>query len=391
MEKQYSNHIIITSIVGKCATLRLPESYLECCHQSHTGTHLLGAGTYGRVFVNPHCHGVVKEFDIHSNFYHELLADDLVAMAAEKCNSYDNYENIIKLTGACAPCKIIFYDRYSTSLDKYDSWSGPNMTRIVQEFHGLLKAITFLNEECGLFHSDISPCNILVQHGSNSKFLEKLVLSDLGISSLHSGNRVTDMVLKSSKGRLLYRMFYRRDPFFVCKDVYKPACVLSRCYTICLYSSRKASCVTTDAVGKAMAMTIDVSSLAYCLLFVIERTLDSLCLHPSRTFYDTITDSAENPKYYLQFMVPKVVMLEFLSDIWNIKFNLGLDSKGNCQHIIIEPSDLHVFTDWCKAFKTTFDLSFMAKNITKLQRQDLKDMFQHLITYDSFSLENYED
>lgn len=371
--------------------MRLPEKYLTCSHPPVTDAKILGYGAFGMVSINPHYSGVIKEFDSHTDFYHELLADDLIAVAKERCHNINKHKNLIDIVGACAPCKIIFYDRYTTSLDNYDEWSDLNMPHIVQEFQGLFNAINFLNEECGLFHSDISPCNILVQHKKSSMVLEKLVLTDMGIASLHSGNKITDMVLKSSKGRLLYRMFYRRDPFYVCKDVYKPACVLSRCYTICLHTRRKTQCVTLDAIGKAMALNIDVSSLAYCLLFVVERLLDSLGLYPTRIFYDTVTQNAENPQYYLQFMVTKVVLLEFLSEIWEVGFNLGLDSKGNCQHVVIHPDDLHVFTNWCKAFKNTFKQSYMAKNIIKIQREDLRDMFQQLITYDHFILDEHEN
>nr|BEG23107.1 tegument serine/threonine protein kinase [Macronycteris gammaherpesvirus 1] len=378
-------HMSITSVMSSKVLLKPAPDWTKCKHGNYKLSVLLGQGAYGKVeavskteciksFINPH------------SFYHELMVCDLIELARLRSHCPEKSQSLLSFTTACMPCKALFFPRYSCSLNTFSHWSEDNISKIVSGFEGLLDAVIFLNEECGLFHSDISLCNILVDGQYGDHIPGRLVLADFGLATLHTGNSKIHLGLTSTTGKPLYRMFVKRGPFMVCKDSYKPACVLLRCFKIA--SSHKWDELDTDKspICPAMAKTIDISSLAYCLLNVIEKVLDVSNMEPTDSFYLNCSLPETNPQYYLKCLVHKVVLLEHLSKLWKTDINIGVNSKGDFCSLELPFKEKEEFQSWCRQLETKYISYLYPYNYLIADNINLRDCLINLLSLDFFSL-----
>nr|QRE02517.1 Serine-threonine protein kinase [Otarine gammaherpesvirus 4] len=379
---------------GNTIEVRLPLRFTVCDHPPFTlDNECIGSGSYGDVYrINSDV--CVKKFDEANGFYHEVLVCDLVAIAKEQSDGqHAHRQAIIDMVTACSRCRLIFYPLYCCSLKDYKYWGEGDLPLcLASEFERLYDAVLFLNASCGILHSDISPGNILVGPGAGGGAcsLGRLVLADLGIASPHSGNSHHRVVLKSMRGRRLYQLPVDRDPFMICKDLYKPANVLSCCYTL----SQGDNLVTYNAVGissevvsSTMARIIDVTSLAYSLLFAIERIIDPMERHLSSTFYNRIAHDDQYPTYYLQFMVNKVVLCEYLTNVWHVPIDLGIDINGHCGNAAVKISHEHarLFAAWVAEFKADLTAALPLNASGRLLECRLRSITLKLLADDYFA------
>lgn len=381
-----TKHMTVVEVCGSTAVVKLPKQFLECNHYSLTdGGVCLGSGAFGSVHLTTY-YDCIKKFESSDGFYHELLACDLVAVAKAHSPTDASHRSLISYSNACTVCKTIFFPRYNGSLVDYQNWTRENVPILVREFRGLMDGIHFLNEKCGLFHADVSPCNILVNQDQGNNLISGLILSDLGIACLHTGNSVTNLALKSSRGRQLYGMRCERNPFLVCKDTYKPLCMLCRCYLLTRHGRVANDGSVSEAVGQKVAKMIDICSLAYCLLYAVERLLDSTGANPTSEFYNDSPDDDSDSKYYVQFLVPKVVLCEFLFGVWDVFVDLGVNSFGKTKYDIFSRGDAEQFSAWCNSFKAGFLRCLSPDFRRKIDDHGLMLLFLKLINNDYFGV-----
>lgn len=378
------DHMYVAETSPTGVVMRPPLKWTTCGHQAPKMSMLLGKGEYGKVeaLSKTEC---VKTFVSSPSFYHELLACDLIELAKIRTLCPEKGHALISFNSACMCCRKIFFPRYSTSLSEFPHWTVENIPLLVRGFDGLLDAVVFLNEQCGLFHSDISLCNILVEKGVTDTVLGKLVLADMGLATLHSGNTKIDISISSSGGRTLYQMFVERGPFMVCKDAYKPACVLWRCFKIASavqWAEIKTECLP---ICPNMAKVIDISCLAYCLLNVIEKIMDVTHKEPTDSFYSKCTLTEYQSKYYLKCLVHKVVLLEFLSRLWKTKFNIGVNSQGSFHSLSLTFQEKEEFRSWCRQLETQYICHLYPHSDLLVRFVELRDCVANLLSLDYFS------
>ncbi len=225
-------HLKVTNIDDMTETLyvKLPENMTRCDHLPITCEYLLGRGSYGAVYAHAD-NATVKLYDSVTELYHELMVCDMIQIG--KATAEDGQDKaLVDYLSACTSCHALFMPQFRCSLQDYGHWHDGSIEPLVRGFQGLKDAVYFLNRHCGLFHSDISPSNILVDFTDTMWGMGRLVLTDYGTASLHDRNKMLDVRLKSSKGRQLYRLYCQREPFSIAKDTYKPLCLLSKCYIL---------------------------------------------------------------------------------------------------------------------------------------------------------------
>ncbi|AJG42961.1 virion protein kinase [Harp seal herpesvirus] len=378
------HHLSICEVTSNSIFLRLPNTWKRCNHPTSKIKVSLGSGAYGSVQAVSKFE-CKKTFTNEISFLHEMITCDLVEIARLRGNLDVKTVNIISVSRVCLPCKEIYFPRMECNLYEFKHWTSENVPKLISGFNGLLDAVMFLNEKCGLFHSDISPCNILVDHCVNPGELGRLVLSDLGLASLHTNNDKICIGIKTARGKTLYKMFYDRGPFLVCKDVFKPACVLFRCIAITSTTKSPTSKLDCSPVDQSMAKIIDVSCLALCLLYAIERLMDIQKRSPTSKFFDACVAEDESPEYYMNCLVPRVVMMEFLSDLWHIDLNIGASSDGVFEHLSLTEHQRATFQSWCRKIRGTYlqDLFFHCSVL--LSDPNLKSCFVNLLRFDYFS------
>ncbi|AMA67392.1 tegument serine/threonine protein kinase [Vespertilionid gammaherpesvirus 1] len=363
-------------------TVMPPVKWTVCLHDKYSEKNILGKGEYGSVFgiSDTEC---VKTFESQNAFYHEMIVCDLIDIARLRSQCPEKSMSLMFLNSVCIPCKKLFFPRYRGNLETFPHWTSENIPRIVKGFEGLLDAVVFLNEDCGLFHSDISLCNILVGITQNETHLGKLVLTDMGLATLHTGNPQTELALKALNGKPLYDMFVNRNPFLVCKDAYKPACILFRCFILATGDDDMEDSVSPACAD--MAKVIDISCLAYCLLNVIEKLMDVSKSSPTDRFYLNCTLAENNPIYYVKCLVHKVILLEFLSGLWNTHLSIGANSQGEFDSVILSPTLKKEFISWCENIKALYTTDLFSNSNILLSNIHLRDCLSNLLSLDSFS------
>ncbi|ARW78099.1 tegument serine/threonine protein kinase [Common bottlenose dolphin gammaherpesvirus 1 strain Sarasota] len=364
---------------------RLPSEYNNCAHgpvPKHRPK--LGEGAFGCVYpvTDDTC---VKVFTSHGTFYHEFIMNDLIALAMiHRDGRETRHHALLNLMNACVQCRVIFYPRCKFGLNKFRNWCPSNIPPLICGFEGLHDAIVFLNEKCGIFHSDVSPCNILIEDAGRGK-LGRLVLTDMGISSPHDGNRFNRCVLKSNKGKPLYEISSTRNPFMVCKDAFKPAFLLSRCHTLKQRIEFENLEAWSCPIGQRLALDIDTASLGYTLLYALERLLVCYDKDPTLDFYCKNGTDNQHLEYYLQFLVPKVVLCNLLSRIWNVQLHLGVNMRGETTATKLSPEHVTKFARWVEQFKTRLELSATPRSTDRIKNPQLAHLTCKLLSQDYFS------
>ncbi|AAK38235.1 ORF27 [callitrichine gammaherpesvirus 3] len=375
-------HLKVTNIDKRTETLfvKLPDQMTTCDHEPISFNHLLGAGSYGAVYT----HGTdatVKVYDSISELYHELMVCDMIQIGKEKSEN-GKTAALIDYLSACTHCHALFLTPYRCSLQDFDYWTDLVIDPLVQGFKGLKDALHFLNKNCGLFHSDVSPSNILVDFTPHLWHMGKLVLTDFGNATLHSGNKMLDVRLKSSKGRQLYKMYYQREPFTVAKDTYKPFMLLSRCYVLRMMG-KELDPVTCGPMNDKTALNMDLQCLGYSLLYCLVKLADTTNKIPYP--YPNVGLPRSDAAYYLQFAAIKIVLLEVLSQLWNMDVNLGITSCGEVKCVALSQDHLSQFVRWCKSFKKRFAESQFFNCRMRLEHPELPELVGELLATDYFS------
>lgn len=373
---------------SKILFVKIPKKYSICNHGHFDYETPIGRGAFGQVvpLVSPH-RTCAKKFNSSSDFYHELIMNDLIEMTMSY--NYDLQKRrrppLISLFGACVKCRAIFYHRYTCSLHHYKYWTTHNIRSFADNFRQLLDAIYFLNKTCNVFHSDISPCNLLVETAYDSSYLKRLVLTDFGISSICSNGTYEHITLRAPRGRNIYCICSRRVPFALCKDDYKPAFLLRHCHQIFKERMGGLPIALAEPIPAELALQTDISSLGYVVLFVIERYIDSRRKYLSGHYYRDLQETRQHPLYYLKCVVPKVVICDFLSRQFSRNINLGIDPSVDVTDSDLAPDDYSELKEQYTAFEEAVKQAY-----TKVQYcthlETLVDLLEHLITRDTFLL-----
>ncbi|AIU39561.1 tegument serine/threonine protein kinase [Equid gammaherpesvirus 5] len=382
------DHMRAVHVSPFSVSLEPPARWNVCRHGTPKFRLALGKGEYGRVEAVSK-HECVKTFGTDVSFYHELMVCDLIEVARLRSRCPEKSDALMPFVDACIPCKQIYFPRLLCSLNEVSAWGPNSITPLVKGFEGLLDAVVFLNEECGLFHSDISLCNILVKKSeSETCCLGKLLLGDMGLATPHTANPQIGLTFVSSEGTPLYQMFVDRGPFMACKDAYKPACVLLRCLRIAAALNWEEVKTDRFPICQAMAKVIDVSCLAYCLLYVIEKILDVTKAEPTDRFFSKCTLTELQPQYFLKCMVPKVVLLEYLTSLWRVEgecLSIGVNSRGVCASEKLSLTEREGFRNWCGQLEARYIRSLYPHSKVLEGREDLRDCLINLLSLDYFS------
>ncbi len=189
------------------------------------------------------------------------------------------------------------------------------------------------------------------------------------------------MRLKSSKGRQLYRLYCQREPFSIAKDTYKPLCLLSKCYIL-----RGAGHIPDPSacgpVGAQTALRLDLQSLGYSLLYGIMHLADSTHKIPYPN--PDMGFDRSDPLYFLQFAAPKVVLLEVLSQMWNLNLDMGLTSCGESPCVDVTAEHMSQFLQWCRSLKKRFKESYFFNCRPRFEHPHLPGLVAELLADDFF-------
>lgn len=384
LKKSY-NHVSLFEVKPNYLVFKLPERYSNC--DSHrefapVDNFELGRGSFGRVSAY-NSEVVCKQFWESSGFYHELFWCDLISLTKIRHPTYRDVRIVSPIT-ACVPCKQIFFKRYSRSLRDFDAWRPGIVRHLVSEFEQLYLAVYFLNEKCGIMHSDISTDNILVDESRGGM---RLYLTDFGVCSLHDGNPVTDVAIKTRKGHMAARVSSERSVFSISKDAYKPCAVLARCYVHMCSGARRRE-ADEFLIHSATAIKIDVICLGVCLLMCLEKILDANQVQPLETFRDRFLDHCDSTTYYLQLLSPRIVLTQFLCTLWNISFSIRIDGQGVCQSVSLKDEHRRLFKKWNAAYLKLLEQSCTIESVSALNFEELKRLFIKLLGSDGFMLES---
>lgn len=384
------HHLHVVDVQSNTAIIKMPEVWETCTHSPFVFLSTLGSGSFGKVrsTSSTRC---VKTFDDEECFYHEMVLNDIINIAKLK-EPYGTWKCLLSMETACISCQAIIYTRYDCTVETYPFWRAITPETVVRGFTGLIGAVEFLNHSCGIFHSDISTSNLFIKLGKDKKDIASIVLADIGVGSLHAGNTCTNITVLSNKtSQPLHEIIGGRDPFYVCKDMFKPCSVLFRCYCMLMNpisdADNRGKLTSKDPpVSKRLAKRMDLASLAYCLLEVLEKVLDTHKKEPTINFLDHCTYNRPHPLYYLAFMAPKVVMCKLLSTTWKCKINLGMDTNGNCDYITLTPPHKQVFRDWCQALERRYLRLLFQYQCFKIRSVSLRQLTLSLLAYDKFGL-----
>ncbi|AAX58071.1 ORF36 [Ovine gammaherpesvirus 2] len=372
-------------------TVCLPFSMYQCTHPPVAEETLLAKGAFGKVYSS-YSGMCAKVFASRNAFFHETVMMDLVALARESSRSDLQSLCLQFYLGACAPCKTIWYPRYSGSLKSVKNLSVAHAEDLAREFQGLIDAVFFLNKKCGLFHGDICPANVLVEASATDKArIRSLILTDLGTAVVHAGNKFTDIDLKvPASGEDVYKVRVSLNPFHVCKDYVKPFCVLHRCYLLRHHSQR----VDVDAlyaatIGQQMALTIDCSALLQALLIVLSRILESSNDRTCESWLREVDDDSA-ATYFLVLLAPKLVLLNFLNQLWQLNLEVGVDIDGVLTQGQLPQGHSDLLSNTCRLFTEVYRPLVKESALAQLRQSALRATVTKLVEFDYFSLQGRE-
>lgn len=340
-----SGHLQIGSLREDALELIIPKNWTKCYHLPLTDSQLcIGHGAFGAVY----CLGgglCAKKFGRLKEFCDEAVMLDLVTLA--KIRSPENAkgaEHIVPMYYPCTKCKCIVFPRYISDLSRFDL-TETSIDEMCILFTQLADGVQFLNEQVGLVHCDISPSNILVEAAHMGGVIHKLVLNDLGIACFHGGNKKTNIILKSTKGKTLSVMYSPKLPICFCKDKYKPAFILFICYTA--YTN-----LPSLVLSQSSALTLDRIALGYTLMACIHKKV-GLTTH--NDVFEEMWPAFENELAFLMFLIHKVALRDFLSHLWGIDLGLGVDTRGRAKYTTIPAPHRVLFRQYCPKFTDLYN------------------------------------
>lgn len=377
----------VVDVKGNTAFIKMPERRETCLHSPHIFLSTLGGGSFGRVMSisDSRC---VKTFGEEEWFFHEMILNDAINLGKLK-HPLGNWKSLLSMDDACMSCRTITYPRYQCTVEQFPFWRITSAETVAQTFTGLVGAVEFLNQTCGIFHSDISTSNIFVRTGKNEKDLRSLVLGDVGVGSFHTGNTCTSVVVVCNKTNApKHKLPGGRDPFYVGKDIFKTASLLYRCYCVVASpASGTEDLGSSDSpVGMALARNTDLGSLGYCLFDVLEKMLDISRKEPTMAFLDRCRYRRPHPLYFLTFLAPKVVMCKMLSEKWGCRLNLGMDGSGDGAYLTLPSPHRQAFKEWCQALERQYLKLLFGYQSFKIRSASLRQLTQTLIANDRFGL-----
>nr|AIA82781.1 kinase [Bovine gammaherpesvirus 4]QJC19173.1 kinase [Bovine gammaherpesvirus 4] len=381
----YNKHLSVCDVSEEKISLKVARCMLNCNHEQLNKKVTLGSGSFGSVRPLGPKKCVKTFFNVSANFYHELIMSDIIFMAHMRAHDPLRTRSLMVYLTACVNCQAIVLPRYTGSLSSFTGWDEVSADMLAHEFASLYNAIGFLNDECGIFHCDVSLGNILIDRGYGGSKFGKLVLGDFGISCFHYGNTYTNVTLKSPRGKVLYNLYSLRCPFFICADSYKPASILYKCYLLNFERKYLNFKEHEMVIGKYQAKVIDLAALGYCLYTCIEHMLDIKNERPSEMFYAKTVNDRTHLMYYLQFMAPKVVMSELLSYVWDTQIDLGLDSKGRANKISLHGEHMKQFRQWCHELTGRYKQCLLNQQQKIATSRDLKVIVLKLVSLDFFT------
>ncbi|ATI21924.1 ORF36 [Alcelaphine gammaherpesvirus 1] len=365
----------------------LPHNMLTCCHPAVDMENLLGSGSFGKVYASGP--GIcAKVFTSAEAFYHETVMMDLVALA--RSYNCDDFKSVCLqfYLSACITCKTIWYPRFSQSLHTFKDFTVDHLHDLDREFKGLTDAVFFLNQKCGLFHGDICPSNILVEtfKGPGSG-IKSLILTDLGTAAIHAGNTFKSLSINNPQDdSVIYNAQIYLSPFLVCKDYVKPLCVLRRCYLLRHHAQDvDVEEITDTVVGQNMALKIDCSTLLQVLLLVLARVMEQ----PNSLTYESWLREIEDDSsdaYFLLLLGPKLVLLTHLSQLWEINFDVGVNTQGVLSRGQLPHPHTRLLKECCQLFREEFDAVVKEEVLIKLGQGVLKNIIFELLQFDYFEI-----
>lgn len=360
--------------------LKLPTRYSKCKHVELTRKNQrLGSGTFGTVKKFDDT-TAAKQFVDSQDFFNEIMITEMVKVGL-RLRQTDNI-TILTNNSACVPCRIIFFPLMRYSLAAFSEFSAKNVPQLVDHFRHLQDAVIFLNKTCGLFHSDIDPLNILVEQTPDPTDIGRLFIADLGVASPHDGNDMINIRLLDENNTDRHKLIYQRSAEECCKEAYKSFMVSSFLYQRALMQHGVDDPYGFGAIRQDIALKIDMSALALCLLWCIVRIAD--VTNKTKIFARYEKRPIARASLLLSRLAPKVVMFEILSDLWETEIDIGLSSNGMSRGVILTEDDIHDFREWTTITKKQFAESEFFNNKHLIQNADLKYIFLELIKYDFF-------
>lgn len=366
-------------------TAYLPAYMHSCNHPAINYAELIAGGVYGKVYGSS-AGLCAKVFTSRNAFLQEFVMADLASLAREQYRNEMSTLCMQFYMGACIHCSAIWYPRYNGSLENFRDLSYDHIPALAREFSGLKSAIEFLNKKCGIFHGDVSPDNILVeQDGSETSVIKTLILTDLGTSAIHSGNRFKSVtLLDSSTNAIMYNVQNFRNPFLVCKDDVKPMCILRRCYLLRQHAGGfNIMQMGEEHVDQKMALIIDSSALLQVLLAMLSRIME---MSNERTYESWLSETVDNNTsiYYLHLLAPKLVLLNILSHIWHTNLDVGVNSSGVLASGQLPADHSAVLQHSCFTFEREFETLIFEPFLEDLDDEGLKQIFLELLAFDYF-------
>ncbi|AAM22135.1 kinase [Suid gammaherpesvirus 3] len=379
------NHLEVTNISfeNHHMSLMLPNCMDLCDHPRVESDEKIAEGTYANIYQSSP--GIcAKVFKTEQAFLHETIISDLIAISKEHHRNDVKHLCLQTYLGACHPCKTIWYPRYMCSLDNFFDLSCRHIPDISREFSALKDAIEFLNGKCGIFHSDISSDNILVEPNGSPDSIRSLILADVGIGTIHTGNHFRSITVKARDEKILYNMYNLKTPFLVCKDDVKPLCILRRCYLLRKHAHGIEFLETgQEMVGENMALIIDISTLCQVFISVLARIIEVTQDFTYDSWLLDVQDNLEST-YYLTLLAPKLFMYEMLSHEWGMYIDVGVNSVGVMACGQLEASHALLLNQAYEDFKQQFQPVISQPFLQALNSQDLKLTFLNLSALDYF-------
>lgn len=157
---------------------------------------IVGAGTFGQVEVFKKNKLAVKSMFEDKHFRSELrmtlLSSHFASLAGAVVKQY-----IIQLKGFCMDEKKLVFKSYDCDLNGYhavlDGVLDPDgCLECYKHMAGLIRAVDYLNIQCGLSHCDIKPANILVRVNRETKYIEEAVLADFSNGWLNPNSTIVN-------------------------------------------------------------------------------------------------------------------------------------------------------------------------------------------------------
>ncbi|AAO12339.1 kinase [Porcine lymphotropic herpesvirus 3] len=379
------NHLEVSSLSFENSHMSviLPNYMNQCDHPPVDNQEQISRGTYANIYSSSP--GIcAKVFHTEQAFLHETIVADLISIAKEHYREDVKHLSLQTYLGACHICKTIWYPRYMCSLDNFFDLSTQHIPDLSREFLALKDAVEFLNFKCGLFHSDVSADNILVEPMGHPNTIRSLILADVGIGTIHAGNAFKAITVKGRDGGILYNMYNFKTPFLVCKDDVKPLCILRRCYLLRKHSHGIDVMDTGEQmVGQKMAFLIDISALCQVFISMLARVIELTgdCTYDSWLL--EIQDNLEST-YYLTLLAPKLFMYELLANLWGIDIDVGINSIGVMAHGQLEAPHRALLNRAYEEFKQHFEPLISPSFLQALKNKDLQRTFLNLSELDYF-------